>query len=260
MSTVSIKSGIWGAVPIAILQDKAITPTALRVYIALASFQGTKENAFPSLEAIAERAGVPYSSVSAATKCLATAGWIAKHRRGLKESNVYEVLIKGVIYENPGSHELRKSRKSSLPKSSETKTSIHNITIKHHLNMATPTEPTTEEATAAPSVPKDSSLFNAIRDSFLSVTPVFSNWGKEAKNIKTIEERVRKLDLDDPMHCAKMVLSTYLNLTRTGSEFWRGQPFTPSALASSGIWDRVLVELRRGEEEKAAVNDTSWVE
>lgn len=141
------------------------------------------------------------------------------------------------------------------------------ITKRTNTNIAPTLNLVPEEATAAPSVPKDTSLFHAIEGSFLAAQPIvdgkkqtFTNYGKEAKAIKTIEERIQKQSLDDPLHRAKLVLTTFYTLTKTGSEFWRGQPFIPSALASSGIWDRVMLEVDRGTKEAEAVNDVSWVE
>lgn len=257
MSIVAVKYGIWGAVPIALLQDQNLTPSAIRVYIALASFQGENAKSFPSLESIAERAGILRSAVPAATDCLAENGWIMKHRHGQGKPNTYVLCLKSEVAEPL---EVRDCQTSSSPVKSDCKRSSKRTREKNNLNIAPTLDLVPQEAIAAPSVPKDSSLFQAIKESFLAVTPTFSNWGKEAKAIKTIEERISKQSLDDPLHRAKLILTTFYTLTKTGSEFWRGQPFIPSALASSGIWDRVLVELRRGEEEKAAVNDTSWVE
>ena len=63
-------------VPIALLQDARVKPNMLKAYAALASFQGGTENCYPSVDAIAERAGMKHDAVSDATTALEKAGWI----------------------------------------------------------------------------------------------------------------------------------------------------------------------------------------
>jgi DNA-binding MarR family transcriptional regulator len=86
------KHGIFGSTPILLLQDGRITEKALRVWIALSSFEGTKAESYPGIDEIGKRAGVARSSVSEATRLLVDAGWLKKKRRGLGKSNVYECL------------------------------------------------------------------------------------------------------------------------------------------------------------------------
>jgi len=78
-----VKIGIHGSVPISILQDSDITPTELKVYISLSSFQGTKGNCWPGREEIAKRSGLHISKITNATSELVKKGWITKVQRGL---------------------------------------------------------------------------------------------------------------------------------------------------------------------------------
>jgi len=84
------KLGVFGAVPILILQDKRVTPNALKVYIALRSIEGTSDACDPKQEAIAARAGIPVPGVGDAAQLLVATGWLVVTRRGLGKSNLYE--------------------------------------------------------------------------------------------------------------------------------------------------------------------------
>lgn len=87
---ISVKYGVFGACPISILQDERITPNALRVYIALMSYQGTEDECFPTREKIAVRAGLNFAEkVSHALRILKDTGWVVVIQRGKKQSNVY---------------------------------------------------------------------------------------------------------------------------------------------------------------------------
>ncbi|MFA4971791.1 MAG: helix-turn-helix domain-containing protein [bacterium] len=83
------KLGVFGAVPLMILKDQRITPNALRVFIALSSFEGAKEGCNPGHEDIAERAGLKLSAVGGAVKVLVNAGWIGRARRGHGRTDRY---------------------------------------------------------------------------------------------------------------------------------------------------------------------------
>ena len=97
------KIGIYGMVPIALLQDARVKPNMLKAYAALASFQGGTENCYPSVAAIAERAGMKLDAVSDATTALEKAGWIRKTRRANeRKTNLYEVLVDVEPVENEG--------------------------------------------------------------------------------------------------------------------------------------------------------------
>lgn len=89
-SVLHAKLGIFGAVPITILQDKRVTPNALKVYIALRSVEGTSDSCDPSQEYISKRAGIPVKAVTEAVACLVTSGWVECTNRGLGRTNVYQ--------------------------------------------------------------------------------------------------------------------------------------------------------------------------
>lgn len=83
--------GTFGTVPLMLLQDKRIKPVALRVYIAISSFQGTDEQAYPSVMKIMERSGASRNSCIGAIKNLVETGWLERQRRPNK-SSVYRCL------------------------------------------------------------------------------------------------------------------------------------------------------------------------
>ncbi len=91
---------IFGIVPIDLLENRKWSMSALRVYIALASFQGRNGFCYPSLQKIAERAHVARSGVQKAIGRLEEAREITVVRNG-RRGNKYEVhritTIVGVI-------------------------------------------------------------------------------------------------------------------------------------------------------------------
>jgi len=81
-------------------------------------------------------------------------------------------------------------------------------------------------------------LFNAIKNAFHSKYGKFDNYPKEGK---AIQELIKKAEMrGDPAEVMKRVLEIFWQLTENGNQFWKGQPFLPSTLNSSGIWSRVL--------------------
>lgn len=84
--------GIYGMVPIALLQDKKARGH-VAVYAALSSFQGGAERCFPGYAAIAERAGCSRRQAMDSVKALADTGWIEKVSKGhTGRANEYVVL------------------------------------------------------------------------------------------------------------------------------------------------------------------------
>ena len=96
---------------------------------------------------------------------------------------------------------------------------------------------------------KNTILFNKIKDSFTSISGDFTSYPKEGSSIKRIIEYAK----NDEKFIQSM-LETFLKLTRGTDKFWSGQPFTPSTLAASGIWDRVKIEA----EKQKKANEPWW--
>lgn len=95
--------------------------------------------------------------------------------------------------------------------------------------------------------PTPDPLYQAIFQSFIGKVGAFTNYPKEAQAIKRIikycEQHAPRYTNGDKVRLAESVITTFWSLTQNGSTFWRGQPFTPSALSVTGIFDRVLVEI-----------------
>jgi uncharacterized protein YdaU (DUF1376 family) len=102
-------------------------------------------------------------------------------------------------------------------------------------------------------VAKSDPLYQAIFQSFIAKAGAFSNYPKEAQAIKRIikycEAHAPVYALGDKVALAEKVVTKYFELTQNGEKFWRGQPFTPSSLSCSGIFDRVLVEIGQSQED-----------
>ncbi len=91
---------------------------------------------------------------------------------------------------------------------------------------------------------EDIELYNAIKDSFESKHGQFDNYPKEGEAIYGLISKCRIRAPDYPEDFAKQVLETFWQLKQGRDKYWRGQPFLPSALNASGIWPRVLEEMR----------------
>ncbi len=86
------------------------------------------------------------------------------------------------------------------------------------------------------------SLYKAIEAAFLSRVEKFTNYQKEGQAIKGLISKAEKWSPDDPESFIFQVISMFFTL-RQKDKFFGGQPFTPSALNSSGIFDRVMVQF-----------------
>ena len=99
--------GIFGACPIELLQEEKISLNKIKVYVAIASFQGGNDKAFPTREQIMERAGIDREgSVSEAITWLVKTGWIIRQRRA-RASSIYKISLPG---ESVSDHYKKKSK------------------------------------------------------------------------------------------------------------------------------------------------------
>lgn len=82
----------FGVVPVDLLADRP-SKGALMVYIALASFQGTSEECWPSRDEIFKRSGmVSMDTYYKGLHWLEGKGWIVRRQRGLGKTNIYCVM------------------------------------------------------------------------------------------------------------------------------------------------------------------------
>lgn len=100
---------------------------------------------------------------------------------------------------------------------------------------------------AAPTSP----LYKKVWRAFLKANgEKFTNYPKEARALHRLIDKARARE---PVHFEDLLISVCRAFKRlkesdTSSRgFWRGTPFLPSALASDGIWDRVLETMRNDE-------------
>jgi hypothetical protein len=99
--------------------------------------------------------------------------------------------------------------------------------------------PTSEEGK------QELAFYHAIEKSFLSKNDdTFTDYGKEGKAIKNLIKKARARAPDSPEAFAAQMIEAFWKLKNSGDKFYSSQPFIPSALNASGIWDRVLETLR----------------
>jgi len=97
---------------------------------------------------------------------------------------------------------------------------------------------------AKPATPDPFSLHRAIQEAFESKHGAFSDYGKEGAAIKRLIAKASKSFPADPESFLRELLETFWQLKESGDRFWGEQPFTPSALNASGIYDRVCERMR----------------
>jgi len=88
----------------------------------------------------------------------------------------------------------------------------------------------------------ESELYHKVKIVFEREQPGhrFTNYGKEGKAIKGLITKARARSPDEPDAFLSGMIRQFQALRKNGDKFWRGQPFLPSALNASGIFDRVL--------------------
>ena len=101
----------------------------------------------------------------------------------------------------------------------------------------------------------DAALYTSIKVRFEKEQPQhrFTNYKKEGQSIKWLIEKARARDPDSPDVFLEGMIRMFEYL-RSIDKFFKGQPFLPSALNASAIWDRVLSAAQeRFKEEQAAI-------
>lgn len=106
-----------------------------------------------------------------------------------------------------------------------------------------------------PKAPPADPLYKPIMDSCLAVAERFANYAKEGAAAKRLCKMIRDRKPENPEEFTREILELFLTLRKTGTPFWRGQPFTPSAISAAGIFDRLMVEYEKRRERA----DTSWI-
>lgn len=105
---------------------------------------------------------------------------------------------------------------------------------------------------------EDDELYAWLKQRFEKEQPGhrFTNYGKEGKAIKGIIAKAKAREPTDPGAFAEGMVETFAELRRRDRKFYGKQPFLPSSLNASGIWDRVLSEAyeRWRDEQETEVN------
>lgn len=241
--------GVYGIVPIELLQEPGITMNHLKVYTAIASFQGAGQSAWPSREMIRVRAGVStIGKVSEGTSWLEKHGWIEKRRRGQQKSNVYSVLIPSSDVPDLGTSENPDVPDSGTPDVPDSGTS----SIEKN-NRKEQSREGTELVLSKPADPRKE-LGKKILSHFKAEEPFTnSEYPREAKSARMIADRVVEIAPESSERASELVLSVFKDLVVYGDNFWRRQPYRASTLVSQGIWSRVMKEVR----EKAVANSSN---
>lgn len=120
----------------------------------------------------------------------------------------------------------------------EDKTTAPLVAEVENLPPATPAAKPSKEVAVKP---KPSPLYHAINQCFLTKTPTFANYAKEAQAIKRIEAFAARYDPGDRIGATLALIEKYWELVESQDKFWHKQPFTPSGLSS--MMDRVAREL-----------------
>jgi hypothetical protein len=98
---------------------------------------------------------------------------------------------------------------------------------------------------ASAAIEKTDPLYHRIEQGFLKHNGnKFTDYGKEGKAIHGLIAKARARDAEHAEGLLASVCTQFWKLKSGTDKFWTGQPFLPSALNSSSIWDRVLESMR----------------
>jgi len=97
----------------------------------------------------------------------------------------------------------------------------------------------------------ESELYNKVKTVFEREQPGqrFTNYGKEGKAIKGLITKARARAPDKQTEFLAGIIRQFKSMRQNGDKFWGGQPFLPSALNASGIFDRVLSAAQKEHED-----------
>ena len=97
-----------------------------------------------------------------------------------------------------------------------------------------------------PTASKNPTMYKIIESIFLSKNnDNFDNYKKEGMAIKGIIAKAEKRDNTETF--IQELIEKFYDLTINGNDFWKGQPFLPSALNASGIFARVEKQIQASE-------------
>jgi len=92
-------------------------------------------------------------------------------------------------------------------------------------------------------------IYQSINKAFLSKNgDKFTNYAKEGSAIKGIIKKSKDRQPENTELFAKDMIARFWELKTSKDKFWQGQPFLPSSLNATGIWDRVLETFRKEED------------
>ena len=255
------RAPIWGMVPIEIFQDESMTPTMIRVYTSLSSFQGNKDSCWPKRAEIAKRANVGVDKVSTAITALIKAGWLEKiDRQSESKSSIYYVLIESELPNQQQEIDPHFESGNDPHFESGNLSPIYKTTSENNNIPATDSEagkPTSVEDTPLTELSEeDRELYHILKESFLSQVTggKFTNWPKEAKGLKRLLRYSTTFAVDNRSDWLQALLEAFLKLVEGHDRFWSNQPFLPSVLASDGIFPRVHKEMVVSLKDKAVAD------
>ena len=175
--------------------------------------------------------------------------------RQIKESGDYEypssdvpgsdINGKNTTVSEASEPEFAKTPPKSEPEFTHTSLPIEN---KRRIIKKGTSVPCRADARASPDVAKEvgKKVLKAMTDQF----PITRDqYPREAKNARTIANRVCEMSPDAPQEAATVVLRAFADLVEHGDGFWRKQPYTASTLVSAGIWSRVIKHIRDAQQE-----------
>jgi DNA-binding MarR family transcriptional regulator len=247
-----VKPGVYGMVPIALIQDDRVKVNMIKVYAALASFQGNSDTCWPSRKKIVERSGISATAVSTALTALVEAGWIIReHRYAQNKSNVYSVLVDAepVETETSESDPVPETDTPPVPETGtspvpETGTPLYMKRTIENTIMGSKNDPDL----TAPSALGDP-VAAAIETAFTKEVPLkaWGNVGKERKQIGNLKRKAATLSELTGMPLSKLldrIFTTYAEMRRYNtSHYWGNAPWTPSGLITR--WDAVVEQMRQ---------------
>jgi uncharacterized protein YdaU (DUF1376 family) len=134
----------------------------------------------------------------------------------------------------------------------DTDTDIENII----LNTTAPAKAAASVDLVPTQPDPDKELYQSIQQAFLAKNGnKFTNYPKEAQGTKGIIAKCKARNPTDPAGMAQAMIEKLWQLKSGSDKFYSSQPFLPSTLNASGIWDRVLEQYRDHSEQEGKAKD-----
>lgn len=241
------KTGIW--LPCKIMKLTGISSTCKILLAEIVSLDRLQKGCLQTNAGLAEILEISVHSASRAVKSLIDNGYVKTKLKKTKTGTIRRIypLVKidippVDIDDTPLADMARPPSDIGYTPLAKSASHIRNKNTKNKYNINTITPLPPAEVSTEPT------LYKSIESAFLSKTGKFTNYPKEGKSIKGLIEKAENWAPDNPGEFIKDMITRFYEM-RKDDKFIGKQPFTPSALNSGWLFDRVMIPLENHQDE-----------